>query len=348
MDKVQGSALRPGVPVPRTSHPPPQPVSRETPRGTRPPQPSNPPPPDRTPTAAAPRGVAPAGASPANPRLALLPALLLIGITLAGAPYYLLSPAGRVRHAWHAWLRPSGYLGQAIGVVAFLLFLFLWLYPLRKRVRWLAFTGGLARWLDVHVAAGLLVPLAGAVHAGWRFRGLIGLGYAAMLVVAISGVVGRYLYVRIPRHKNGLELSREEAVARRRELITEIAAATGLDPRRIEATLAPAEAGETSPGLAGTILQMLRDDVARRRMGRQLAAEIRATRPAPLDRRTLRAVLGLARRETALAQQIRLYEATHRLFRFWHAAHQPVAISALVAVVLHVIVVVAVGATWFW
>ncbi len=284
--------------------------------------------------------------SPANPRLAWLPVALLLAITLLGSPYYLLSQAGRVRHPWHAWLRPSGIVGQAVGLFAFALFLFLWLYPLRKRVRWLAFTGSVPRWLDVHVAAGIVVPLAGAVHAGWRFRGLIGLGYAAMLVVALSGVIGRYIYVRIPRQRDGVELSREAAAGRRRELVTEIAVATGLDPLRIEATLAPAAAKAT--GLVSAVAQMVRDDVARRRAARRLAAEVRTARPQAFDRRALRRVLTLARREMALAQQARMLDATHRLFRFWHAAHQPFAISAFLAVALHVAVVVAVGATWFW
>lgn len=298
---------------------------------------------------AAPRAVPGAPTRPpAHPRLAYLPLAVLLAISLAGSPYYLLSQAERVRHAWHPWLRPSGYVGQTVGLLAFALFLFLWLYPLRKRVRWLAFTGSVPRWLDVHVAAGLVVPLAGAVHAGWQFRGLIGLGYAAMLVVALSGVVGRYFYVRIPRRRDGLELSREETAARRRELVAEIAAATGLDPQRIEATLAPAAARSADLGLAAAVAQMVRDDVARRRAARRLAAESADSPRRALDGRALRRVLALARREMALAQQARMLDATHRLFRFWHAAHQPVAISAFVAVALHVAVVVVVGATWLW
>ena len=296
----------------------------------------------------APATVPAAPKTAANPRLAYLPVAVLAAITLLGSPYYLLSQAGRVRHAWHPWLRPSGTVGQSVGIFAFALFLFLWLYPLRKRVRWLAFTGSVPRWLDVHVAAGIVVPLAGAVHAGWRFRGLIGLGYAAMLVVALSGVIGRYIYVRIPRRRDGLELSREEAAGRRRELVAELAAATGLDPQRIETMLAPAAADAAGFGLAAAVAQMVRDDVARRRAARRLAAEIRTARPDALDRRALRRVLALARREMALAQQARMLDATHRLFRFWHAAHQPVAISAFAAVAIHVAVVVAVGATWFW
>jgi len=51
--------------------------------------------------------------------------------------------------------------------------------------------------------------------------------------------------------------------------------------------------------------------------------------------------------ELALVQQSRMLGATQNILRFWHVAHRPLAITALVAVVIHVVVVVSLGATWF-
>lgn len=59
-------------------------------------------------------------------------------------------------------------------------------------------------------------------------------------------------------------------------------------------------------------------------------------------------MLRLARSEMALTQQARMLAATQRVFRFWHVAHRPFAITALVAVGIHVGVAVAMGMTWFW
>jgi hypothetical protein len=50
----------------------------------------------------------------------------------------------------------------------------------------------------------------------------------------------------------------------------------------------------------------------------------------------------------ALNQQARMLDATHAVFRYWHVFHRPVAIAALVAVLVHVAVVVSLGATWLW
>jgi len=277
---------------------------------------------------------------------ALIPSLVVLACSLAGTSYYILPIAQRVRHPWHPWLRPSGYVGQTAGILCFALFVFLWLYPLRKRVRWLSFTGPVAKWLDVHIAAGLLVPVLGAVHAAWSFGGLIWLGYTAMSVVALSGMVGRYLYVRIPRHKSGLELSRDESATRRRQQVTLLSSFTKLPPAEIEDMLAPSPVA--AGGLLSAVVMMVRDDLARRSAVRHLVEHARAHGRGELQRETLRAVLTLARKEMALAQQIRLLDGTYRVFRLWHVAHRPFAISAFAAVAVHVAVVVTVGATWFW
>lgn len=281
-------------------------------------------------------------------RLVVVLAALLAGVLVYGAPYYRLPMAERVRDPMHAWLRPSGYVGQSAGLVALAVFVFLWLYPLRKRYRWLAWTGSLARWLDVHVSAALLLPLLVTIHAAWRFGGVIGLGFWAMMLVWTSGLVGRYIYARIPRSRSGVELSRDEIAAERRGLLQAIATTTGLDIGAVEESL-QSEPPPAGLGPAATIVWMIREDLACRRAAGRLrrlcAARPDARRP---DARALARASTLARQEVALTQQARLLGATHNLFRYWHIAHRPFAVLALTAVLVHVIVVVAVGATWLW
>jgi hypothetical protein len=277
----------------------------------------------------------------------ILSALALVN--LAGAAYYRLPLAERVRSPMHTWLRPSGIIGQSAGILALLIFVFLWLYPLRKKVRWLAFTGSVARWLDVHIVAAIGLPLLVAIHASWRFEGLVGLGYYAMLVVCASGVIGRYLYVRIPRSRSGVASTRDEVALEQRALITEIAATTGLDPFEAQRTVAVAGPAATT-GVWQTVLHLVSDDFARWRMTRRLRRRFGTGRDGgtPLDKATLDRVVRLAAREISLAQQIRMLDATQKVFGYWHVAHRPFAVTALVAVVVHVAVVIAVGATWFW
>jgi hypothetical protein len=281
--------------------------------------------------------------------LALL-TLPLIAVNVWGASYYLASSGGRVRHPLHSILRPSGGVGQSAGIVAFVIFVFLWLYPLRKKFRSLAFTGSVGKWLDVHVASALLLPLLLATHAAWRSDGVIGLGLVAMLVVIASGVVGRYLYTRIPRARSGVELTRDDVAATRRDLLERLAETTGMTAEGLEALLATGGEAE-SRGLVAAFRRMVTNDLTRRRRCRELRnrfAALTGTAGKSLAGRALDEAVSLADREIALDQQARMLDATHRVFKFWHVAHRPFAITALLAVVIHIAVVVSLGATWFW
>ena len=273
---------------------------------------------------------------------------MLALLNLAGAQYYRLSLGERARSPLHEYLRPSGVVGQSAGLLALLIFFFLWLYPFRKKYRALAFTGSIARWLDIHILAAIGLPLLVAMHASWRFDGIVGLGYYAMLVVCASGIVGRYLYVRIPRSRSGVASTREEIAIERRTLITDIAATTGLDPFEVQQVLSVSKSGESS-GMVSTLLHLASNDFTRRRLMRALRKRLRSARGrSRLDKKTIARVVDLASREISLEQQLRMLDATQRLFGYWHVAHRPFAVTALVAVIIHVAVVIAVGATWFW
>lgn len=274
---------------------------------------------------------------------------LLAGITVIGLPYYRLARVDQVRHPLHAWFKSSGYLGQTAGILALTLFLFLWLYPLRKRYRWLGWTGTIARWLDVHTVAALSLPLLVAVHAAWRFGGVIGLGFWAMMIVWASGIVGRYLYARIPRSREGVDLTREEIAAQRQRLLVEIACRAQLDPVTIEEALTPPASPAPATGVGWTVRRLLADDGARRRTLRALRRRLQRDGAwrGRRDAAALRAILRLANREIGLVQQARMLDVTQRLLRYWHVAHRPLAVTALAAVIVHVAVVVALGATWF-
>lgn len=268
-----------------------------------------------------------------------------VAITVWGGAYYFIPRAARLRHPLHDLLKPSAAIGLGMGVLGLSLFLFMWLYPMRKSIKWLSWTGPLGSWMRIHVVAGLALPAIVAVHAGWRFEGLIGMGYLAMFVVSLSGIVGRYLYVHIPRSRNGIELSMEDAAGERKALITTIAAATGIVPAEIERRLAVDPRPYDGLDPIRTLWRMFQDDVARWKTLRELKAELSKPHAghAPLQGTELRETMQLARREMQLTQQLRMLDATRKIFGYWHVAHRPFAITALFAVIVHVVIAVWIG-----
>jgi len=279
----------------------------------------------------------------------IAPWLISVAITVWGFDYYFAGLGTRARHEMADLFRPSGIVGQTAGMLTFAGFLFLWLYPMRKKLgtagSWM---GQVRKWLDVHIVVGLTLPIIGAVHAGWRFDGVIGLGYWAMLVVALSGVVGRYVYVRIPRNRSGLELGAEDLAQQRRQLLLELTDVTGLEMDVVKSTLAAEPAPTDSLGLIPSLMRMVQDDFRRRRAGHELQKKWAALEGAEVDRKKLRGISRLARQQMALTQQARLLGETQKVFRHWHTFHRPFALTALLAVTIHVAVVVWTGVTWLW
>lgn len=278
-----------------------------------------------------------------------VPWLALVAVSLWGADYYFADLGSRARHDQAYLFKPSGWIGQTAGLLTFGGFIFLWLYPLRKKLgaagRWM---GQVPAWLDVHIVVGLTLPILGAVHAGWRFDGIIGLGYIAMIVVALSGIVGRYVYVRIPRNRSGLEIGAEELAQQRRQLLLDLTEITGLAQDVVRSTLAAEPRPEKNLGLLGSLAQMVRDDFRRRRAGHELEKKWKAAGRTGIDPKKLSEVVRLARRQMALTQQARLLGETQKVFGHWHTFHRPFALTALLAVSIHVAVVVWAGVTWFW
>ncbi len=96
--------------------------------------------------------------------------------------------------------------GHGIGILGFILMLMTeTLYSLRKRsrsARW----GRMSSWLQFHIFTGLVGPYMVLLHTSWKFNGLAGVTTLFTVVIVISGFVGRYIYTRIPRTSDGLEI----------------------------------------------------------------------------------------------------------------------------------------------
>src|SRR3954468_18705466 len=70
---------------------------------------------------------------------------LLVFLAINGFPYYTLRLEDRPFYPHHAQLRSSGTIGLRLAYFGMGMFIFLSLYPLRKRWRWLASIGSTRR-----------------------------------------------------------------------------------------------------------------------------------------------------------------------------------------------------------
>jgi len=269
-----------------------------------------------------------------------------------GLGYYVLGPEDRALSLQHALLKPSGAIGLRLGMLGFLMFLLVYLYPLRKRWAWLGRQGSSKRWLDFHVLLGLAAPVVITFHSSFKFQGIAGVAYWIMIMVALSGVVGRYIYAQIPRSLNSAELSLQEAQDLSGRLSTQLQRLGILSARDIERLLRLPDLRQTANmSLWSALWRMILLDVTfpyrvwrlRQKMiwshGRWWSlVGIGRSPNAQLER-----AISTAREQALLAKKILFLSKSNRMFQLWHVIHRPFSYSFAVLASIHVVLMVMLG-----
>lgn len=259
---------------------------------------------------------------------------------LWGLDYYLLALPERAYAPDHALFKPTGLVGNRLAVAGTAMITFgVSSYMLRKRWGRLAAWGKLRHWLSFHIFLCTLGPFLVLLHTSFKVGGIVSIAFWSMVLVVSSGVVGRYVYVRIPKALNGQFRTMQELEAERATLRAEIeASALPAEGRALVLAEPPAPGG-----LLGALAFAVRSDLAGRGHARRLRA---AFAEASLSAEAAGRLRDLDRRYRRLAQQHALLLPFGRLFRYWHTFHLPLAIVMALILLVHIGVAVAFGYGW--
>ncbi len=282
----------------------------------------------------------------------LLAIALVISIAAYGWDYYLLGAADRPFSPKHQLLKPSGSIGIKLGFVGVAIFCGIFLYPIRKRIGWLARRGSARHWLDFHLVLGITAPIVIAFHSSFKFRGLAGMAFWIMTAVALSGIVGRYLYAQIPRRLNSAELTMKELEELQAGLSRELAEQKLVSQRDLYRVLRlpSARQVERLPAVLA-LLWMISVDCARpfhiARIRLRVLAFPGAITTLGGFLRTgnseLERLVDLARDKARLAKRVLFLARTQQVFHLWHVVHRPFSYSFVVLAIIHIVVVMMLG-----
>jgi hypothetical protein len=67
--------------------------------------------------------------------------------------------------------------------------------------------GKLENWLEFHIFLCALGPIMVLFHTAYKFGGIVAVSFWSMVAVFLSGIIGRFIYLQIPRSIEGRELS---------------------------------------------------------------------------------------------------------------------------------------------
>jgi hypothetical protein len=251
----------------------------------------------------------------------------LLSLFIAGASYYSTPLEERFYHDDHSWLKPSGAIGHGLGIVGTLLILIgVSTYMLRKRLRSWRTLGVLKHWLEFHIFLCTLGPILVLFHTAFKFGGLVSVSFWSMVGVVASGVIGRFIYIQIPRSIEGRELNLNEVREMRVNIGNVLREKYNLSENGFHAVMeATNPAGTKTIGNVKSVIRQL-----------------------GLSRVQSKQILRLVRNEVSLNKKIERLQTMQKLFKYWHVAHLPFAIIMLVIMVVHVAVTLAFGYRWIF
>jgi hypothetical protein len=268
----------------------------------------------------------------------------LVYLALAG----LLALSWKVSRA--GLFQPGDAIGYWIGVVGGVMMLTLLVYPLRKYVKFMQGWGRVKFWLWGHMLLGIGAPLLILIHCTFR-TGSTNAAVAlwSMVIVAVSGIIGRVLYTRLNRglqaERSALRQFKVEArldgIGRSRLWFAPQAQEHLL---KFEARALSAAAGAGGHWLRLICILPIESWKVRLQCMREVKAELRtlagqqALSSVEVNKRC-RVARATVVNHLACVMRVALFAAWERLFALWHVAHVPFVFILAASGIFHVIAV---------
>lgn len=250
-------------------------------------------------------------------------------ISYTGYTYYKTPLEERFYHPQYKWFKPSGVFGHGLGIIGTLMIFFgVTLYIARKRYNFLSRTIRLKYLLEFHIFLCTLGPILVLFHTAFKFGGIVSIAFWSMVAVVLSGVVGRFIYIQIPRTIEGRELTLNEVKGLKTDLFSTITDEFEVDAQMKQLVLNISNSDKPS-----------NKDVSRLK---------RSLRKKKFPKEDRKYILKLVKDDMSLSRKIRRLVVMQKLFKYWHVAHLPFALVMLVIVVIHVAITLAFGYKWIF
>lgn len=277
-----------------------------------------------------------------NVGLALFAASLVsvaVGVLSVGFGYYTTPELGRAEHPLDAVLRSGRLVGLWLGIAGTTLMVAMLSYTARKSLlRW-SWLGSPGHWLRFHIICGVMGPVFIVLHTAFVWpTGLTAIGFWCMVLVALSGGFGRYVYGHFPRTAAGrsedLRSALEALADLRAQLVAQTAEARGEDITQAIRLARDVE------GEVHSIPDWIRLDVEVRRRRKQIRTLLRSSGLPPEVQGQVAAQLG---DQLVARRNVEAWAVTGKLFKWWHLFHEPLAKAMYIIVFVHVVEAVVIG-----
>ncbi|HEX6890740.1 MAG TPA: hypothetical protein VF141_08605 [Chryseolinea sp.] len=262
-------------------------------------------------------------------------------LALTGYSYYNISLEERFYHPQHDWFKPSGAFGHGLGIAGTFMIVFgVSIYIARKRYNFLVRVIRLKYLLEFHIFLCTLGPILILFHTAFKFGGIVSVAFWSMVAVVMSGVIGRFVYIQIPRTIEGRELTLNEVKGMKAGLSEAIRNTVGMDDS-LKSMIMSFMSDRDSSGNASFIAQYFENK-------REIRVIKKALAHKKVHRTQKAAIIKRLKEEISLAYKIKRLQTMQKFFKYWHVAHLPFALIMLIVLIIHVGVTLSFGYKWIF
>ncbi|NUO03348.1 MAG: hypothetical protein HUU01_22280, partial [Saprospiraceae bacterium] len=217
-------------------------------------------------------------------------------------------------------------------------------YQAKKRFRFLARLGRLKYWLEFHIFLCSLGPVMILFHTAFKFGGIVSISFWSMVAVVLSGIIGRFIYIQIPRTIEGRELSLNEVREMKGDLGELLKSTYNLDQKSYQSVLdvVHINSQRMEGGFFSRVVGKYFED---KKAIREVKNILKTNGLSNLDTQKVAKLVG---NEISLNNRIARLVTMQELFKYWHVAHLPFALIMLIIMIIHVGITLAFGYRWIF
>lgn len=240
--------------------------------------------------------------------------------------------------------------GYYIGIIGGLMMFLLIIYPLRKTARFMRNMGAIRHWFRAHMILGLIGPLLIIFHANFEVGSMNStVALTVMLIVAVSGLVGRHIYAGIHYGLYGKEMDLKGLKEDFEHNINGMKYILDYAPA-LQNRLKDFDSRAANPhySFVGSLYGIIKTFLGALWVRLVLLVGLRRTlRVAARRNKWSQAELKEHKKATkryisshiAAAKAIARFKVYERLFSLWHLLHMPLFLMLVLTAIIHVVAV---------
>lgn len=271
----------------------------------------------------------------------------LILLIYNGYSYYSTALEERFFHPQHNLLKPSGVIGHGLGILGSMMIVIgVSIYVLRKRVKIFSRIGYLKHWLELHIFLCSFGPLLVLFHTAFKFGGIVSVSFWSMVIVVCSGIIGRFIYIQIPRTIQGTEIDVLELLNKKEKLINQLHSVLNPSKFNLHAILSLAEKNKNETVTLKNFLFFITKDSIKNYF--YIKNIIRILKQGNVEKQKRKEIKKILKAQLILSRRISLLKVAQKLFHYWHIAHLPFAIIMFFIMIVHIIITILFGYKWIF